>query len=211
MPCPLSLQSDPLLVHATCATAAPRPPDSWPASHPALYALLSTRQFANSFDQPLSLDTSSVTDMSYMVSVRSARALAPSLRPGPPRAHHLRRRSPTASRLLARISRPASYALLLTRQGASAFNQPLSLDTSSVTAMDGMFYVRSARALAPSLRSGPLPVHAACDAAAPFPRALPACTSPRIVRPPSNLAERVGVQPAAELRHVQGHNHGRHV
>ena len=33
---------------------------------------------------------------------------------------------------------------LSTRQRASAFNQPLSLDTSSVTNMDGMFEVRSA-------------------------------------------------------------------
>jgi len=36
-----------------------------------------------------------------------------------------------------------------TRQGASAFNQPLSLDTSKVTDMSNMFSVRSARALAP--------------------------------------------------------------
>jgi hypothetical protein len=36
-----------------------------------------------------------------------------------------------------------------TRQGASAFNQPLSFDTSSVTRMTYMFFVRSARALRP--------------------------------------------------------------
>jgi len=36
-----------------------------------------------------------------------------------------------------------------TRQGASAFNQPLSFDTSSVTTMYRMFKVRSARALGP--------------------------------------------------------------
>jgi len=35
-----------------------------------------------------------------------------------------------------------------TRQDTSAFNQPLSLDTSKVTSMGGMFAVRSARALA---------------------------------------------------------------
>ena len=33
------------------------------------------------------------------------------------------------------------------RQGASVFNQPLSFDTSSVTAMKYMFHVRSGRAL----------------------------------------------------------------
>ena len=34
-----------------------------------------------------------------------------------------------------------------TRQKASAFNQPLSLDMSNVTNMGAMFAVRSARAL----------------------------------------------------------------
>ena len=54
--------------------------------------------------------------------------------------------TPSASRS---ASRPASYALHLTWQRADAFNQPLSFDTSSVTTMDNMFYVRSARALPP--------------------------------------------------------------
>ena len=44
---------------------------------------------------------------------------------------------------------PHRTPLLSTRQGASAFNQPLSWDTSKVTDMYGMFEVRSARALAP--------------------------------------------------------------
>ena len=35
------------------------------------------------------------------------------------------------------------------RQGASAFNQLVSFDTSKVTDMHGMFSVRPARALAP--------------------------------------------------------------
>ena len=34
---------------------------------------------------------------------------------------------------------------LATWQQAAAFNQPLNFDTSSLTFMDGMFYVRSAR------------------------------------------------------------------
>ena len=51
------------------------------------------------------------------------------------------------------------------RQHAHKFNQPLSFDTSKVTTMHGMFYVRSARALAlPALRRA-LPVHADCVAA----------------------------------------------
>eukprot|EP00964_Phaeocystis_antarctica_P039446 scaffold22564_cov67-Phaeocystis_antarctica.AAC.8 len=48
-----------------------------------------------------------------------------------------------------RTSLPASHARLSTRQEAKAFNQPLSFDTSKVTDMQGMFQVRSARALPP--------------------------------------------------------------
>ena len=39
--------------------------------------LPSTWQYAHAFNQPLSFDTSKVTDMRYMFNVRSARALAP--------------------------------------------------------------------------------------------------------------------------------------
>ena len=75
-----SLQSGPLPVHAACAAAAPTPPPaSQPALHPALHALLSTWQHAKLFNQPLSFDTSNVTNMEQMFFVRSARALAPSL------------------------------------------------------------------------------------------------------------------------------------
>ena len=42
---------------------------------------------------------------------------------------------------------PHRTPLLSTRQGASVFNQPLSLDISSVTSMYKMFFVRSAHAL----------------------------------------------------------------
>eukprot|EP00964_Phaeocystis_antarctica_P023840 scaffold13337_cov62-Phaeocystis_antarctica.AAC.1 len=74
-----------------------------------------------------------------------------------------------------------------------------------------MFEVRSTRALAPQPSAGALPVHAACAAAAQRHSHLPAHTSPRIVCPPFDSAERGGVQPAAELRHVQRHTHGPHV
>eukprot|EP00964_Phaeocystis_antarctica_P057098 scaffold33741_cov63-Phaeocystis_antarctica.AAC.9 len=101
---------------------------------------------------------------------------------------------------------PASYALLSTWQTASAFNQPLSFDTSSVIDTHYMFYVRSARAQAPSLQSGPpRACHLRCHRPTPF--NLPARTSSRIACPPLDSAAREGVQPAAELRHVQGHRH----
>ena len=81
---------------------------------------------ASAFNQPLSLDTSSVTDMSFMF------------------------------------------------YSASAFNQPLSLDTSSVTDMSVMFKVRSSPCPAPNLQSSPsctllAPRSSAASRAAPRP------------------------------------------
>ena len=60
--------------------------------------------------------------------------------------------SPPHARLSAspHLSPRIVYALLLTRKGASAFNQPLSFDTSKVTTMSGMLEVRSARARVPN-------------------------------------------------------------
>ena len=100
------------------------------------------------FNQPLSFDTSSVTTMFAMFSVRSAHALAPpafsrTLTPCMPLVR-CRRTAPSHPRP---TPRSASYALLSTRQYASVFNQPLSFDTSSVTDMRYMFEVRSAHAL----------------------------------------------------------------
>ena len=51
------------------------------------------------------------------------------------------------------------------RQAASAFNQPLSFDTSSVTAMYVMFHARSSPCPAPNLQSSPS-LRAACTAIA---------------------------------------------
>ena len=67
-------------------------------------------------------------------------------------------------------------ALSTTRQYATAFNQALSFNMSSVTNMQSMFAVRSARALAPTALSRALPVHAACAAVAPATPSLIACS-----------------------------------
>ena len=136
-----------LPVHADCVAATQRPHASQAVPLPASHACLSTRQYAYAFNQPLSFDTSKVTTMYAMFYVRSARALAPTALSralfvhaacvaATPRAH--------ASRA---APLPASHARLSTRQGASAFNQALSFDTSKVTTMRQMFYVRSAHAL----------------------------------------------------------------
>ena len=115
---------------------------------------------AAAFNQPLSFDTPSVTDMNNMFAVRSS--------PWPP----------TCSRalpctLLAPRSPPdpspchASYALRSdSRQGASAFNQPLSFNTSKVIHFTDMFDVRSPLVPCPPPLVGPAP---ACSAVAPHP------------------------------------------
>jgi hypothetical protein len=93
-----------------CMPLAPPPPHALPPpvaqSRPASHVPLpSTRQFASAFNQPLSFDTSKVTNMASMFRVRSARALAPSsLDSGLPRACRLRRRRPTPFRLPARTT-----------------------------------------------------------------------------------------------------------
>ena len=97
---------------------------------------------------------------------------------------------------------PTLHARLSTRQFAVAFNQPLSFDTSSVTAMDYMFSVRSARALPPPALSRSLPVHAACTAVAPRP------LTARRMCPLFDSAERklpVRRQQAAHPLRVGGH------
>eukprot|EP00964_Phaeocystis_antarctica_P042958 scaffold24634_cov63-Phaeocystis_antarctica.AAC.1 len=76
--------------------------------------------------------------------------------------------------------------------------------------MDNMFKVRSARALAPSLQSGP-PHACHLRRCRLTPSRLPRRPSPRIACPRFDSAVRVCVQPAAELRHVQRHGHARHV
>jgi len=176
-----------------CRHHTPGPPASRLAPLPPRIAcpLPSTRQYATAFNQPLSFDTSSVTDMREMFFVRSARALGHQALSRatstcmPLVCHHHTPGRP-ASRL-APLPPRIACPLPSTRQGASAFNQPLSFDTFSVTTMYNMFGVRSARALAPSLELGP--VHA--DAAAPYPLSrLPARTSPPIIyTPPFRLRQ----------------------
>ena len=70
---------------------------------------------------------------------------------------------------------------------ASKFNQPLSLDSSSVTSMAYMFGVRALG----SMRLAPAP--------RPQPFRLPVHTSPCFMCRPCDSVGRGGVQPAAEL------------
>ena len=98
-------------------------------------------QDAEGFNQPLSFDTSSVTDMAWMFHVCSPRPSA-----GPFPARSLRTPAPTmfalspTAHLCIACPPPSSLA---TRQYSWYFNQPLGIDTSSVTTMAYMFAVRA--------------------------------------------------------------------
>ena len=108
-----------------------------------------TRQGASAFNQPLSIDTSSVTSMEGMFQVRSAPAHATTPICLPLQRRRLQPFSP------ARLP-PSQHASRWTRQSTSAFNQPLSFATSSVTYMQYMFSVRSAPARATRSPVGPM-------------------------------------------------------
>ena len=154
-----------------------RPPVSWPSVSFSCDACLWTRQVAEAFNQPLSFDTSSVTDMASMFSVRSARALRSVLTVGA----FLHAACTAAASPRPPATRPAphpSVLSLFTRQNAKAFNQPLSFDTSSVTNMLDMFMVRSARALPSSSTVGPLPARCLHRRRFYTPSRLPARMSP---------------------------------
>ena len=162
---------DPTAVHAATAATAPGTPAFRAAPRRATHAHLSTRQDAAKFNQPLSFDTSRITTMDRMFKVPPAHALTSSLESGPPPA--------LCHPISWAVARRATRARLSTRQGASAFNQALSFDTSKTTNMNNMFAVRSARALSPTALSRSLPVHAACAVASAVP--LPARSSPGTV------------------------------
>eukprot|EP00964_Phaeocystis_antarctica_P133469 scaffold97676_cov57-Phaeocystis_antarctica.AAC.2 len=110
---------------------------------------------ASAFNQPLSWDTSSVTDMGAMFNVRSSPCPAPNLQPSPP----LHAACTADARCLpGRTPLHTACPPFDSWQHASAFNQPLSFDTSSVTTMTYMFYVRSSPGPVSSLQSSP-PLH----------------------------------------------------
>jgi len=143
-------------------------------------------QAASAFNQPLSFDTSSLTDMSQMFLVRTpphaCRAKCPvgssvhALRAPPPPPHAFAPCHPSRVALLMRLSVP--------RQSAWAFNQPLSFDTSGVTDTQGTSQVRTPRACRAQCPVGSS-VHAACTATARTRVSPPVSPSSRpLCRPP---------------------------
>ena len=195
MPLPSSdLRSwGPPCTRISCAAAVPTraPPAARPRMPPLFPCSRSTRQDAAAFNQPLSWDTSSVTTMINMFRVCAPRVPLPAQ---PPQLGFLPAHAACAAATAPRSSRrpaphaaalfPPTHASLSTRQDAQAFNQPLSWNTSSATTMDGMFYVRSARALPaqpPQLGSSLRTLLAPPPPHAPLPSPGPTCR-------PSSLA-----------------------
>eukprot|EP00964_Phaeocystis_antarctica_P157294 scaffold127415_cov63-Phaeocystis_antarctica.AAC.3 len=73
-----------LSLHAACAAVARRvPPPPARTSPRTLCPLFYSRQAASAFDQPLSFDTSSVTDMGQIFRVCSSPCPAPNLQSSP--------------------------------------------------------------------------------------------------------------------------------
>ena len=118
-------------------------------------------QEATAFNQPLSFDTSSVTNVGGMFWVCFALALWP---PAFSRALPMHLACAAVARHLPPPSpRPAPYALRSDSwQRALALNQRLSFDTSSVDNMSYMFIVRSSPCPAPNLQSPNLQSSPAC-------------------------------------------------
>jgi len=129
--------------NAASATATYGPISSWDVSAVTdMNGLFANR---NNFNADISSwDTSRVTDMATMFSVRSASALTSATQSGPSCCLRHRPTHPTLPNGCPHVATPLMVPLS-TRQGAFAFNQPLSFDTSSVTDMRSMFAVRSAR------------------------------------------------------------------
>ena len=168
MPC-----QQPPQLRPPCALRAPPPPDALPPPRRACRS----SSYAPLPDSAVRFDVQPAAELRHVQrhkhekhvfgATRVPCTQPPQLGPPstllapPPHPH------PPASRLACRSSSDAS---LLNWQQATAFNQPLSFDTSKVTNMYGMLDVRSARALpqqAPQLgRAGTL-------LAPPPPHALP--------------------------------------
>ena len=124
----------------------------------------------------------------------------------------LRGRRPALPSHLPACMSPPFHASPWTRQNMySIFNQPLSLETSSVTDMSYMFQVRSARAPPPPSPVWTSPARCLRRRRPTPPSRLPARMSPASPCFPFDSAECASVQPAAVLRHVQRHRHELHV
>eukprot|EP00964_Phaeocystis_antarctica_P109114 scaffold73604_cov48-Phaeocystis_antarctica.AAC.2 len=199
-----NLQSSPP-PHAACAAVARRLPPPGPHLSPHRMPSFDSRQDAQAFNQPLSFDTSSATDMQSMFSVRSSPCPAPNLCSQAPPCALLAPRSPAAFRLLPPAPRPTrrapSFRLSAEREGV----QPAA-EFRHLQRHKHVRHVLGALLPVPcsqSMQSSP-PVDAACRCSRPPPPASrPVCLAPH--RMPFfrlSAGQRGGVQPAAELRHL---------
>ena len=127
--------------NVSAATATYGPISGWGVS--AITSMHELFKDLSAFNADISgWETSGITNMHEMFRVRSGRA--PNSTWTPPRTLLVSPRPTPLPSWPTITTHPAPIP-----QGASAFNQPLSLDTSKVTKMSDMFHVRSARALPP--------------------------------------------------------------
>ena len=109
---PICSRALPCTLRAAAVARRLLPPDPYTAPRTACPSF-DSRQYASAFNQPLSFDTSSVTNMYVMFYVRSSpRALPHNLQPRPPLQELCALRSSTACCPPIRIPRPAPRALL---------------------------------------------------------------------------------------------------
>ena len=139
---------------AASASVTYGPISSWDVS--AIASMHELFENLNEFNADISnWDISSVTDMRSMFYVRLRACPVPNLQLARLLHAACARTLPHALPYTRGIS-PSSYLPLCTWQGASAFNQSLSLDASSVTDMSYMFSVRLRACPVPNLQLAPL-------------------------------------------------------
>ena len=133
-----------------------RPPASWPACRPLIYAFPLDSAGSGCVQPAAELRHLQRPEHAVHVSGAAPRLpMPPTHQSGPRRASLNKPPHSTSSRLLARLP-PSQHAPLWTRQNTQAFNRPLSFDTSSFTNMDHLLDVCSAPAHATHSLVGPI-------------------------------------------------------
>ena len=195
-----------LPVHAVCTTTAPTPPSHLPArTSPRFVCPPCASQQASSFNQLLSFDTSKVTSMHTMFTVRS-RACPGSQLSIPVHAACSRRHPPPLPPPGPHFGPHLMPSLRLGMPGRAGVQSAAEL--RHVQRHRHELHVLRALRACPGPHSLELGPPRACRLRRRRPTpSLPAHISPRSVCPPSDSAVRGGFQPATELRHVQGQEH----
>ena len=190
-------------------SSASRPPLTARAPHrvPCLYPAYDPRQITTAFNQPLSWDTSSVTTLAGMFTVR-----CPPLAPAPPPTHARRARPRRLPAARSPPRAPCALFATLGRTRTSSTSRSAGTPPASRTCTNCLRCAPShmPRALKSPQSRAFCPrgtAHTTRRAASRLRGPRTARTAPCVhcLRP---SAERVQVQPAAQLGHLPRHGHG---